>query len=787
MGSRSPPLIVQQAMAKKHYDIERQGQADFFDNFHIDYQNDNSVLVDNTDGVYHGNILEFKLSISNTGKVLLQAIKYLSRMRIKGESVPARILLIDLNDTKVYVYHSADYLADIQKVYVGAASVGNDAFTRDVTPAAVYDYTNMVDAAEVQKLLINKVARDTDWYVPIDLDESCIVGWAERYYREIPNATKGDFLGDDTGKVRIVGEIREPKHFAGLINPYKGKTNEKFVYLMDCLNSRLAKKDLGAFYTPMPYARKAAELVQKAVERVPDGNDYIILDRCAGGGNLESALIGLFDRNGDELISHCIVSTYEYYEYKVLLERIGDKVRNVIPPTEANVVFANGNVSNADAMSEEYINNPLIKRYVDDPKCTIILFENPPYRDAVAGNNEKAGKKIGGSYIFNALKNDLPNLPNRNISTARNLLNQFIWSKKYYLRFATDSYVLFCPIIGWKSLGLLELTCAQAYVFNRKYFHASESAIMCALWINIPHHEETIEAKAINLDEHGHYGKAATLTLKQAHSTFLKYQNTVADIKDDVPGAVYCEGDGTEVQGRHCAGQSYWNANIIGYLNATGNTIDPKHVSLLRSTYFGIRGQYLRKDDFLTKLPLFVAKVYPRDKWYEKAEGCIWFTTADGGDAYTHDPVFLKHCLIYTCLSNQNKCLSFTGSDGRYYRNELCFDTTHGDTCASADLEKYAATHGTALDDTDKVLLELWDLILEEAKKTKNYDPALTYGVYQITKELNTFHVEGSGKSKKKIYDYPGLNGYLRTLRHMLKAYYKLHITAKMFKYQLLK
>lgn len=39
-------------MAKKHYDIERQGQADFFDNFHIDYQNDNSVLVDNTDGVY---------------------------------------------------------------------------------------------------------------------------------------------------------------------------------------------------------------------------------------------------------------------------------------------------------------------------------------------------------------------------------------------------------------------------------------------------------------------------------------------------------------------------------------------------------------------------------------------------------------------------------------------------------------------------------------------------------------------------------------------------------------
>ena len=119
-------------MAKKHYDIERHGQADFFDNFHIDYLHDNSILIDNTDGVYHGNILEFKLNISNTGKVLLQAIKYLSRMRIKGESVPARIMLIDLNDTKVYVYHSADYIDDIQKVYVGASSVGNDAFNRNV-------------------------------------------------------------------------------------------------------------------------------------------------------------------------------------------------------------------------------------------------------------------------------------------------------------------------------------------------------------------------------------------------------------------------------------------------------------------------------------------------------------------------------------------------------------------------------------------------------------------------------------------------------------------------------
>lgn len=164
---------------KKQYTIERVGRMDFFDNYRIQYYDDDSISVDNTDGVYRGNIFEFKLSINNTGKVLFQAIKYLSKMRLKGESIPARILLIDLNNTTVYVYNSIDYLEQIQKVYVGTASVNNTAFTSNVTPVATYDYMNMVDSAEVQKLLINKVKNETDWYIPIDIDENCVVGWAE--------------------------------------------------------------------------------------------------------------------------------------------------------------------------------------------------------------------------------------------------------------------------------------------------------------------------------------------------------------------------------------------------------------------------------------------------------------------------------------------------------------------------------------------------------------------------------------------------------------------------------
>lgn len=1122
-------------MAKKQYTIERAGQIDFFDNYRIPYKDDASVLVDNTDGVYHGNILEFKLNINNTGKVLFQAIKYLSKMRIKGESVPARILLIDLNATKVYVYNSKDYLDDIQKIYVGAASAGNTDFSSNVMPVAVFDYTDMVDSAAVQKLLINKVSDESEWYVPIDLDENCIVGWAERYYREVPNATKGDFLGDGTGKINVNGEIRDPRHFKGLINPYPEQTNEKFKYLMDCLNDRLNKKDLGAFYTPAPYCEKASELVVKAVERVPEGNDYIILDRCvdeeteyfngkewkkikdyqngesvltwypdghakielpkryinepadepffhyvsntldmclsgshnivyevahkvkgsplrktpcykvfekwnkdsngfrgripltfslkenveidenmlrvavminadgsyrhklvtidgscknpnnplnlkhdiyevrvykerkiercrkllnaanidfveevfptknknlsgvlfrfrfpmnvkhfpkewiylskslkevfldeimywdgsvservlpsgcyainrryssskkedvdivqmiahscgmstriredkrgkninyqlslrsncfskmtkennnprvmhtgtftqetkerkycfetnsgylilrrnnkifitgncAGTGNLEASLIGKYDKNGDELISHCVVSTYEYYEYKVLQERIGDKVRNIIPPTEANVIYENGKVSNADAMSKDFIENPLIKQYVDDDKCTIILFENPPYADSSSstfndGDKTKQYKTDRKDlFVTEEYKKNMSSL-NETRNSSQELSNLFIWSGfHYYLRQDTDSYIVFSPVKYFKSIHLVNNKMLGGFAFNRKYFHATDSVISCMCWSYETSKDEEWKLETYDMDENKNLVKCTDLTIKKVYKTFMDSIPKISD-KADIVTNVICKSDGTpDVYTNSKGRQPIYNDNIIGYLQVNAFPIAAINRYLVRCNWgSGIsksQGFHLRKDNYTHMLPLFVAKLYPQDNWYDKD---VYFTTSDGGDAYIHDSDFLKSCLIYTCLSNQNKCLSFDGSDGRYYRNELCFDTTNGDTVASVDLAKMT------LDADEKALMKLWDDILAEAKRTANYDSRLTYGVYQITKELNTSQKIGSGKSKKTVYDYPILNGYLEALRINLKKYYKSHITEKMFEYELLK
>lgn len=757
----------------KKYEIEREGQIDFFRNYGIPYDEDDSILIDNTDGVYNGILLEFKLNISNLNSTLFQAIKYLSRMRIKGESVPRTILLIDLNNKKAYKYNSETFLEDIEKEYIGAASKNNTGFVGS-DPVEIFNYDDMLESSNLKKLL-KKEKSIEEKYVPINIDESCIIGWAERYYREKPTASKGDFLGDSEGASPITGEIRHPRQFKGLINHYTEETNAKFKYLMDCLNDRLQKKDLGAFYTPMPYAQKAAELVQVAVNKAIGAGkkDYIVLDTCSGTGNLESALVGLYDKNGDEIISHAVVSTYEYYEYKVLSERLGDKVREVIPPTENDVIYNNGTVFNADAMSQDFVFNPIIRKYVDNPDCAIIMLENPPYRDISSNSTTSAKtKQDQNSYVLEQMRKE------KSGAMLNELTNRFIWSAfKHYLRDENDYYILFSPIKYWKQYDLANKRMIDGFLFNRKHFHATESAISCILWSNIDDNQTAkITLKAYDIDKNENLIFENNIKIKKVKSNFSKKYYDRRTFEEDVENGICCNLDGTErLSDKTVRVKKLYNKNIVGYMQVCSFNFDGMSRSILRAGQYNGNGFFLRKDNYLTKLPLFVAKLISLDNWYEKD---IYATTSDGGDAYTKDPDFLKSCLIYTCLSNQNKCLSFTGSDGRYYNNELCFDK---DTLASKDIEKYE------LNEDEKEIMNLWKRILSKARKIESSDNDISYGVYQIDKELNTFSYVLEGKTKKKVYDYPDLNGDLITLRDKLKEYYKKYITEKMFKYELVK
>ena len=766
------------------YIDEKQGQISFYERFLPRINPDLSIediLSDNNDGVLNGNLIEFKKATKNLNEHLFQCIKYLSVRRIKGKPVPAGIVIVDLSVSTAWYYSSQPYLEYIEKVYNGAASKNNVGFVGE-RAEKVFHYDE--EDIDTENLILTLKQNN---FIRIHIDENCVVGWATTFYNAVPNSRKEDFIGDDSGAHKTIGEIRRPKVFADYIYPYTGETNIKFKYLLDKLNDTLMKKNTGAFYTHKLYAEKASELVKMAVERVPEGNDYIILDRCAGTGNLEENLKNIYDKNGESLVSHCIVSTIEYYEYKVLQENIGSMVRHIIPPIETDATFNAGFVSGADALSKEYIFNPVIRQYIDNPKCTIILFENPPYIETTSVEHQKRGlgaksSSWKNSFVASEMKKEVKG------TACNDMGNAFIWSAfKYYLRFSSDSYIVFSPVKYWKAQHLINKQFHKGYGFNRRHFHTNiDACIMCALWSQEYTDLQNIEIDAFDIDvKTNTLLSSGKLPVKRIHTLYSKKYYDKRCFEDDTPGTVVVGFNGLERPSKDRIVPKC-NTNIVGYMTVETSGFDNPdlHASLVSAPLYNAHGFYLRKDNYLEKLPMFAASRYItyNRQWTERAR---IMKSADGAERFFMDvrsgklEQYLLKVLLFTCMETQNHMRSFVGSDGRLYKNELCLDNSNGKTIAVRDLIKLSC--GVQ----ENQIIKQWEEILYWAKQTKNYDPSLTYGVYQISDELDTSQKDViTGETH---WDYKELHSALQTLKQLVKNYYNTEIVPTLFEYEFLK
>lgn len=129
-------------------------------------------------------------------------------------------------------------------------------------------------------------------------------------------------------------------------------------------------------------------------------------------------------------------------------------------------------------------------------------------------------------------------------------------------------------------------------------------------------------------------------------------------------------------------------------------------------------------------------------------------------------------------LEMQNHMRSFTGSDGWLYRNELCLDATNGEAVASRDLRSLSTNA------FEKALIGQWEVLLAEVKRTPEYDPSLTYGVYQINEEIDVSHEDEEGGT---VWENLEVHSALQTLKKQVKQYYLDAIVPTLFEYEFLK
>lgn len=757
----------------KYYHDEAEGQRAFYERVGI-----NPDLHHSTDGIDRGNLYENKIDVPNIYKFLFQAVKYASRIRERGELLPANIIINDLNRETAYIFQSVDLLPEIEKVYFGGASKNNDNYPKSIANAKYVT----IDYSEVTGLQVLLKYVTSENFVRYHIDKNNILGLSRQFYKV--NQDKDAFIKGANA------EIRKPSVLTDRIYPYTKADNLEFEDIMDCLNPQLLQREQGAYYTPLAYVQQMHKMLYKAIEQVPADMDYVIIDRCAGVGNLEEGL-------RDDVLEHCILSTIEFNEYAILRYKYGDKCLVVIPNTDAlayDIIPAEHN--------EQGVSNDYVREKVQDENCVIILLENPPYSEVAAGSVQNSGGKENEwkkSFVIGEMKKD------KAISGVvfNDLSNLFIWSGfKYYLTKHHDSYILYSPTKYWRTQNLVNREMADGFLCNRKWFHASQvSAIGCIWWKNI----EDNTTKSLTLTPYDIIGNLGAnpgqtirardgesevddITIRKAYKTLAEGFDNRPFLEDTSDGIV-CERDGSEFDnnGRKNYVKPLYNKNIVGYLTASNFQIDRKDVVLTRCGLYKAHGFWLRSDNFCELLPIFVAATFPYDKWWKTD---VYSKSYDGGGAHLADAEFLKRCLVYTALTPKNKCRSLMGSDGRFYRNELCFD---GDTLAQKAIDAFLE-QGLELLDVEEDLLKYWSDVFYQAKKTTEFKKRTKvqdwrYGLWQIMQELDVKIQQGVNRdgTPKMVYKYNTLHSEIGKLDAAIKKYYAEYIIPLLFKYELIK
>jgi len=694
------------------YNSEIEGMIDFWREIGLDPDYEL-----NTDGRFNGNLIEFKLVFQDLRKHKEQIRRYIRAYNSCALPIPKYSYLISINERKYIKINNEN---------------GNEIKSGDY-----------IDAVDFKDEFLSQNEYIKGW-----IDEFSI----RSYNNKICNEYKRFFKSKESVK----NEFINPQYLN--IKPFnwdkqlelEENDNDSVGWLhfnMNLLGPALLQKQLGAFFTPDMYVKISTEMVREAIERVPEGNDYIILDRCAGTGNLEKFFT-------EEELSHCVLNTYDYTEWATLKGLYDGRVKMIIPPTHQSIDYNNGLLLYGDALGEDFHKfcfgskiiglfddaykkqSEQLSSWLKDEKMTIIMLENPPFVEPQGGASQgKATFSIKNKYMYQVMGRERFDSKNVNRATE----NLFIWSAfKYFLKQPTDSYILFSPIKYWKSQHIIDKKFIRGYICNRENFNASEGGILLIEWTNENFNNEELQVSS-------DLGSRIIKKIKSNPSILLKDSESNED-----PIA--------------------WLFNLS---NIPKND-NGKIVNIVNENYRKVQKAYkLSEDNILTQLPLWLANCYEYKDYTEKE---VIMKTGDLSDKYTTDTEFLIDSFVWATLSNKNKCIS-----NENISNQFCIlQKTKSDKILK-DLK---------LNNNNKKLIKLWEKVLKLAKATDEYNENWTYGLYQIEHDINikvgsgTYNKKGEELKKPK---YRRLDEQINILKIELKKYYDEILKPKLFEYELLK
>ncbi|TQR55822.1 hypothetical protein [Campylobacter troglodytis] len=434
----------------------------------------------------------------------------------------------------------------------------------------------------------------------------------KRYFEDTKESYEYDLMDKDVDLVELIQNIYKmmnvstkleaygylERGLAGWFKPFDIKKHNinKLILNNDKMNEKYVQKMEGAFFTPSQYVKISTQYVLNAIKNAKkDGfDDYVIIDRCAGVGNLQSQ----FD---EDIYPHLILGTINKAEALTANIRFNELAR----------------VEVMDALSQKGVNfyKKAIENYKKQhnvKKLAVIFLENPPYAQT---NSNKAG----------GIKSDYQKTwVHTQMQKGEDLDEQFVFSCfEYYDPYA---YIHYGPIKIWKSRHLIDKEVKEAYLCNKKYFNAGESAIALLHWTSKDKVYEELHFKN-DIDD--------DFVVKKVHST-------ISELYAD-------DGQENGVCVIEARNYSFASPRLTGSIND-----DAKYGR-----------KWISEANLLKVLPLFCAA---RDEVSENGtiiEGKrdyrivdTVYKSADKGTAYQKDSEFLQDCLLYALCTQKNSCLS---------------------------------------------------------------------------------------------------------------------------------
>ena len=653
-----------------------------------------------------GSLVEFKVVSKSNSDVFNQMKRYIRAYNARGLSLPKYGVYI-ITESQKYTVFNLEY----------------ETYCEDAVICSNLDLVvDLERRASNADSWINNTETQKGW-----IDENSIVAYNDIYFssRGKSRKKKDDFIA----------ELANPTILN--IKPYEwqpdGDMERK---LLDCLGNVELKKRLGAFFTPEYAARQSTNYVRNIIRNLSEDEDYVIVDRCCGGGALEQFFT-------DEELSHCILSTVVFAEKTTLKGLYEGKVKAILPLDETT--DSEGCMPSGDALSEEFNDGlstvlEICRRETEShgKKLVVIGLENPPYKtagsEAIRGNGREV-KSSSDNFITEKMK-ESGKLKNRALV---DFANKFIWSGFEYF---FDYYVVYAPIKYWKNQNVVDKKFLEGSIANRADFHATEGGISIISWKN----EDTINEHITLQARVGNEIKDVIINkLHQTPDTLFTYK------KQD---------DGEDIWYELTSGTPDFKHGYIG---------NQRNIAHQKS---GIGG-FINVDDpnFKNILPLFVANCYTCKDFTEKE---IIMKSGDKGIIYQEDREFLEDCFLWCCLTDRNKCISV-----RTRQNEMALEQN----------SKADQIVDRTKDHRMKLICE-WRNVITQAKACEEYNQNYKYGLAQIISDIDinidTAITDKNGKFLQKKKNQ-SLDDAIISLKAELKKFYSDYLEPKLFEYELLK